>query len=578
MGRLSLDITLPELPARGCLAFWGRKLARTATREILDVLSVTGGVPKYLAEMDASLSADENVRRLCFDPDGYLYGDFNRIFDDVFDVTVAAKKRIVTALAEYRLESGHLAVVAACGDRNGNGMDIYRPQGQMGWGSGLYEQYGGTASVSRVMFGENDWGAAAPGTANSEPKRCNDAYGLFELDAGRFVLGKGGFTTGRLWNWDRAQYNIGGTNACYDARLLGGTLAASASSASTVALQLPRADGCLEWDTDAYTNVVVAPVFGEGRLRKTGAGTLALTDATAFRGSVDVEEGTLRLLGSGASAGDDYWQWTADSAAAAGIADGETVSNWYDNVHGVLATNVTFRGWNSGKEVVSSYGAPTLVLNKFNGHAGLKFTSSLLSVPADVNPLANVEKATIVIVVSPAFDGGGEPLTPAQMMALSRDLAQKYGARLYDRDAYHLSDIAAYGLGATNVSVAAGASLSLPVANNSPYTVGAGATLSLYGSVTEGTLALADGATLKMRYGNSPIATIAALRATGNVRLVISDLPQSHPSWIPLASVEGEADIDGARWTIEGLRAAEVSVREGVLGVFSRSGTVVIFR
>ena len=109
VGRLSLDITLPELPARDCLAFWGRKLARTATREILDVLSVTGGVPKYLAEMDASLSADENVRRLCFDPDGYLYGDFNRIFDDVFDATVAAKKRIVTALADGPASVAELA-------------------------------------------------------------------------------------------------------------------------------------------------------------------------------------------------------------------------------------------------------------------------------------------------------------------------------------------------------------------------------------------------------------------------------------------------------------------------------------
>ena len=109
VGRLSLDITLPELPARDCLAFWGRKLARTATREILDVLSVTGGVPKYLAEMDASLSADENVRRLCFDPDGYLYGDFNRIFDDVFDMTVAAKKRIVTALADGPASVAELA-------------------------------------------------------------------------------------------------------------------------------------------------------------------------------------------------------------------------------------------------------------------------------------------------------------------------------------------------------------------------------------------------------------------------------------------------------------------------------------
>jgi AAA+ ATPase superfamily predicted ATPase len=109
VGRISLDITLQELPASECVEFWGRKAARTATREFIDMLSVTGGVPKYLAEMDASLSADENIRKLCFDPDGYLYGDFNRIFDDVFDSTVAAKKRIVTALSDGSASAAELA-------------------------------------------------------------------------------------------------------------------------------------------------------------------------------------------------------------------------------------------------------------------------------------------------------------------------------------------------------------------------------------------------------------------------------------------------------------------------------------
>lgn len=100
VGRVSLDIVLGELPVGECLGFWGKKADRVSTREILDILSVTGGVPKYLAEIDPSLSADENIRRLCFDPDGYLFGDFDRIFDDVFDEGVAAKKRIVMALAD----------------------------------------------------------------------------------------------------------------------------------------------------------------------------------------------------------------------------------------------------------------------------------------------------------------------------------------------------------------------------------------------------------------------------------------------------------------------------------------------
>ena len=119
VGRISVDITLPELPVDECLEFWGRKAARTSSREILDVLSITGGVPKYLSEIDLSLSADDNVRRLCFDPDGYLYNDFNRIFDDVFDSTVAAKKRIVLALAEGPASVSQLAEQFGC-DPNGH--------------------------------------------------------------------------------------------------------------------------------------------------------------------------------------------------------------------------------------------------------------------------------------------------------------------------------------------------------------------------------------------------------------------------------------------------------------------------
>ncbi len=97
VGRVSLDISLPELPLADCRAFWGRKAERTALREIVDTLSVTGGVPKYLQEIDPSLPADENIRRLCFTPEGYLFKDFNAIFGDVFGAA-AAKRRILMEL------------------------------------------------------------------------------------------------------------------------------------------------------------------------------------------------------------------------------------------------------------------------------------------------------------------------------------------------------------------------------------------------------------------------------------------------------------------------------------------------
>lgn len=69
-GRRSADIVVPELPLRECVKFWGERARTLAEREILDVLSVTGGIPKYLEEVNPSLSASDNIRNLCFVPNG----------------------------------------------------------------------------------------------------------------------------------------------------------------------------------------------------------------------------------------------------------------------------------------------------------------------------------------------------------------------------------------------------------------------------------------------------------------------------------------------------------------------------
>lgn len=99
VGRISVDMALTELALPYCSAFWERKASRVSIRDMIDTLSVTGGVPKYLEEIDPSLSADENIRRLCFMPDGYLFRDFDCIFSDVFGA-VQSKRRILSALAD----------------------------------------------------------------------------------------------------------------------------------------------------------------------------------------------------------------------------------------------------------------------------------------------------------------------------------------------------------------------------------------------------------------------------------------------------------------------------------------------
>ncbi len=82
-GRRSLDIVVPELPLSECVKFWGKTASRIDRREIIDVLSVTGGVPRYLEEIEPGATAVENLNRLCFLPKSLLREDFDEMFSDV---------------------------------------------------------------------------------------------------------------------------------------------------------------------------------------------------------------------------------------------------------------------------------------------------------------------------------------------------------------------------------------------------------------------------------------------------------------------------------------------------------------
>ena len=100
VGRRSLDMVVPELPLRECVKFWGRFAARTDVREIVDVLSVTGGIPRYLEEVNPRLSAEENIRRLAFKPNGVLREDFDEMFTDVVTSKPKFTSRVLRSLVD----------------------------------------------------------------------------------------------------------------------------------------------------------------------------------------------------------------------------------------------------------------------------------------------------------------------------------------------------------------------------------------------------------------------------------------------------------------------------------------------
>lgn len=99
MGRFSLEMTLNELPLSVCSKFWGKQSSHIAAYEKFKILSVTGGVPRYLEEIRPELTAEQNIYQWAFQRDGILFHEFDRIFSDLFSKRSPIYQAIVEKLA-----------------------------------------------------------------------------------------------------------------------------------------------------------------------------------------------------------------------------------------------------------------------------------------------------------------------------------------------------------------------------------------------------------------------------------------------------------------------------------------------
>lgn len=99
LGRPSFYLNLEELPLEACNYFWGKYRDRISAYEKLKVLSVTGGVPRYLEFIMPTLSAEENIKQMCFLKTSPLFKEFERIFSDIFGPRSEIYRRIVQYLA-----------------------------------------------------------------------------------------------------------------------------------------------------------------------------------------------------------------------------------------------------------------------------------------------------------------------------------------------------------------------------------------------------------------------------------------------------------------------------------------------
>lgn len=156
-GRFSRGYVIPELSLSECVQFWGEAAGRISTREILDVLSITGGVPRYLEEIDPGLSADENIRRMCFQKDGELYRDFDAIFSPMLGEDVELKRAVLQALVEGPRSGVELSEVLSVGN-NGRFAELLRDLKEGGFiddDAGKNPETGRECRVSRYRLKDN---------------------------------------------------------------------------------------------------------------------------------------------------------------------------------------------------------------------------------------------------------------------------------------------------------------------------------------------------------------------------------------------------------------------------------------
>ena len=156
-GRFSRDYILPELPLSVCPSFWGATAGSVSTREMFDILSVTGGVPRYLEEIDPALSAEENIRRLFFTPQGKLFKEFDDMFSAVFGEAATTKKAILKALAEGPKSGAELSAELGLSN-TGHFADHLRSLADGGFiaaGTGLNPETGKSARIDRYRLKDN---------------------------------------------------------------------------------------------------------------------------------------------------------------------------------------------------------------------------------------------------------------------------------------------------------------------------------------------------------------------------------------------------------------------------------------
>jgi uncharacterized protein len=142
-------------------AFFKLRKVRLNRYQTVQVYMAMGGIPMYLDQIRNGLSAVQNIQNVCFEPDGYLRNEFDRLFLSLFD-NYDTHVEVVRSLANKKIGMTRTQLIEATKLTNGGMLtEILKELSQSGF-IGVYNTYGKKTRESIY--------------------RLTDAYSLFYLN------------------------------------------------------------------------------------------------------------------------------------------------------------------------------------------------------------------------------------------------------------------------------------------------------------------------------------------------------------------------------------------------------------
>ncbi len=110
--RLTKAILLKPYNLKGVQQFLAYRKIRLNPKQVLDLYMVFGGIPHYLKQVEKGKSALQIVNKVCFQTDGLLYDEFDRLFRSLFS-NAESSLSIIKAIAKCQYGLSREALIKA---------------------------------------------------------------------------------------------------------------------------------------------------------------------------------------------------------------------------------------------------------------------------------------------------------------------------------------------------------------------------------------------------------------------------------------------------------------------------------